>query len=97
MAGQTRVRLALVWKGKTQRWLAEQTGIHEVTLSEILNGRTNPNQREKDAISRALHLPIDRLFSELSEHEVSGFFFGSQKAEELHRMRRTSQREEEEE
>jgi transcriptional regulator with XRE-family HTH domain len=96
MAGQTRVRIALVWKGKTQRWLSEQTGIHEVTISEILNGRTNPNDREKEAIAAALHMPQDRLFMEVSVAEASGFFFGNTQAEELYlqRMRRTGRREE---
>jgi hypothetical protein len=94
--GQKRVRMALIWKGKNQNWLQEQTNIPHSILSQILNGRTVANEREKTAIANALHMPPDRLFSTISEHEISGFFFGNEKAEELHRARRTASREDSE-
>jgi transcriptional regulator with XRE-family HTH domain len=99
MSSQTRVRMALQWKGKTQKWLAEETGIHHVTLSEILNGRTPPSERQKELIAAALRMPKQRLFMELSLAESAGLFFGNEVAEQLYaqRLARRSQREEEEE
>ena len=77
-----RLRVALAWKGQTQKWLSEETGIHYVTLSEIIRGRTNPTDEEKRRIAHALRLPVDRLFSKLSEDEMA-FLYGPQRAKQL--------------
>jgi transcriptional regulator with XRE-family HTH domain len=90
-----RLKMAILAdKRRTQEEIARAAGLHPTTLSQIVQGRIIPTREEEVAIAKALHLPPDRLFSQLSEAEIAGFFFGSQKAEELHKMRRTQRPEE---
>ncbi len=60
--------------------------MHEVTLSNILTGRINPTDTEKQAIAFALRLPIDRLFCGLTEDDVS-FLYGPFKEREMLKTR----------
>jgi ribosome-binding protein aMBF1 (putative translation factor) len=49
--------------GKPQRWLAGKARIHESIISLIINGRLLPNQRQRQAIARALRLPAEQIFT----------------------------------
>lgn len=51
----TRIKIALVKKGKTQAWLAEQLGISTPYMSDIMNGRRSP-QAKIEEIKAALDL-----------------------------------------
>lgn len=84
MGELTRVKVALAWKKKTQRELAREVGMHEVTLSDILRGRTVPTEGEKARIAHALRIPVDRLFSTLTDEEMT-FLYGPQKARKMKR------------
>lgn len=54
---------ALKTIGRTQRWLAQVSGIHETSLSLIVNGRLIPNKRQMSAIAGALGIDPQTLFS----------------------------------
>jgi transcriptional regulator with XRE-family HTH domain len=48
-------------RGLSQRKLATITGIGQPTISDIEHGRTNPNDRERKALAKALGVSIDDL------------------------------------
>jgi transcriptional regulator with XRE-family HTH domain len=43
--------------GKTQRWLSEQTGISERSISYWVQGRSMPSLRSIEVVARALGVP----------------------------------------
>ena len=57
----TKLKLAIIGAGYSQRSIAHKCGIHETTLSQIVNGRLNPTQREKSTIATAINKPITEL------------------------------------
>ncbi|KKN76975.1 hypothetical protein LCGC14_0364670 [marine sediment metagenome] len=52
----------LAKQGRSRRWLADKIGMHEVTLSKILNGKNPLTSEIKKKIANALDIPIDILF-----------------------------------
>lgn len=46
-----------------QRRLAKELGIHESTLSSVVNGRINPTEELQEQLSRALAIPRSDLFN----------------------------------
>ena len=58
----TKLKLAIIGAGYSQRSIARKSGIHETILSQIANGRLNPTQREKSNIAAAINKPITELF-----------------------------------
>ncbi|MDT2595601.1 helix-turn-helix transcriptional regulator [Enterococcus pseudoavium] len=51
----TKIKIALVKKGKNQAWLAEQLGISTAYMSDIMNGKRSP-QAKIEEIKAALDL-----------------------------------------
>lgn len=51
----TKIKIALVKKGKNQAWLAEQLGISTAYMSDIMNGKRSP-QVKIEEIKAALDL-----------------------------------------
>jgi transcriptional regulator with XRE-family HTH domain len=51
---ETALKRVLAEQGPTQRWLAARTGIHESTISRIVNDRENPGAADAKAIAKAL-------------------------------------------
>lgn len=49
-----------------QRRLARELGIHESTLSSVVNGRINPDAALQNALANALELPLDELFDDVA-------------------------------
>lgn len=51
-------------EGRTQRWLSRQTGIDEALISQYMNGRLHPRQKNASLIASALGRKADvaRLF-----------------------------------
>jgi transcriptional regulator with XRE-family HTH domain len=47
----------------SQRWLAEKARIHESQLSQIINGKLLPSDRQRQAIAKALKMQLEQLFS----------------------------------
>ena len=47
----------------SQRWLAEKARIHESQVSQIINGKLLPSERQRRAIAKALKLQPEELFS----------------------------------
>ena len=47
----------------SQRWLAEKARIHESQVSQIINGKLLPSDRQRKAIAKALRMQADELFS----------------------------------
>ena len=58
----TKLKLAIVGEGYSQRFIARKSGIHETTLSQISTGRLNPTECEKSNIASALNKTITELF-----------------------------------
>ena len=65
MARNAELKLAIFTSGRRQVDIAEKTGIHESRLSNIINGRAEPNDDEKKAIARVLRRPVEQLFGEI--------------------------------
>ena len=57
-----RLMLALVDVGLTQRELARRSGVHETTLSRIVNGRLIPSSDEARRIAKVLGRAPSDLF-----------------------------------
>ena len=53
----------LLFFGKTQTWLAEQTGYDESYVSLLIAGKKRYNQDVIEAVARALGIPDAMLFS----------------------------------
>jgi len=45
--------------GKTQRQLSEETGIHHITINEILNGRGNSGRDRYEVLARHLGITFE--------------------------------------
>lgn len=61
-----RCRLAEIRKaqGWTQKWLAEQVGTSNRTISEIINEKREPTLRLAMRISKAVGIPVEVIWSE---------------------------------
>lgn len=64
MKKQVNVRLkeALAEKGRSQGWLAKVVGMERVYVSKVANGHTIPNIYNALRISRAIGVPIERIW-----------------------------------
>ena len=58
------LKAAIFASGQRQGDIAARTGIDAARLSHILHGRIVPEDREKLALARALHRPVDELFDD---------------------------------
>ncbi|MBN9522380.1 helix-turn-helix transcriptional regulator [bacterium] len=68
-----RVGALLDEKGKTITWLAEQSGLHRVVLSRVVNGRTTDvHLSTLQALARALDVPVGDLVDDLPDARASG-------------------------
>jgi transcriptional regulator with XRE-family HTH domain len=59
---QMRLKLHLVERGITTKWLAETVGLSVVTTTGILTGRVRPTPRSRALIAEALGMPAAWLF-----------------------------------
>ena len=59
----TKLKLALLVKGFTQREVSRRSGIHESVLSLIAQGRYLPDKRQKELIAKVLGENEKDLFS----------------------------------
>lgn len=57
------VRRAMSLKGWTQEKLADESGVHFVTINRILRGKLEPSVTVCERIAVALGLPVERFFS----------------------------------
>jgi transcriptional regulator with XRE-family HTH domain len=62
----TKLKIAILEKGLTQKMVAQKAGIHESTLSQIARGTYVPDHRQKQLISRAINEEAEELFSDRS-------------------------------
>ncbi|WP_270436440.1 helix-turn-helix transcriptional regulator [Candidatus Bacteroides intestinigallinarum] len=56
-----RIKVVLVEKGKTNRWLAEKIGKGENTISRWCSNRIQPSLEQLDVIARVLNVDISAL------------------------------------
>lgn len=56
------LKTAIFKEGTTQRAVALKAGISEAVLSMIINGKYNPNKRERKRIARAIGRDERELF-----------------------------------
>lgn len=61
---QTRLKVILVEKGKTQKWLREEVGLSSTAMSLIVNGETEPRLKIALRISKAVDVPVDQIWWE---------------------------------
>ena len=58
------LKAALMARGTSVTWLAEQTGILRQSVSYIVNGTRKADQDKAEKIAAALNMPLDILFEE---------------------------------
>ena len=59
------LKAALMARGTSVTWLAEQTGILRQQVSYIVNGTRKADQDKAERIAAALNMPLDVLFDEV--------------------------------
>lgn len=64
MAQPTPLKRAIFDSGRTQRSVAEASGLREDVLSRIVSGRVNSTDDERIAIAAALDRPVDDVFGD---------------------------------
>jgi transcriptional regulator with XRE-family HTH domain len=58
----TKLKQKLKENGTKHKWLAQRSGLNESILSLIINGRYNPDERQRQRIAMALRVPEEDLF-----------------------------------
>ena len=58
------LKAALMARGTSITWLAEQTGIKRQSISYLVNGTRKADQDKAEKIAAALNMPLDILFEE---------------------------------
>lgn len=64
MEKKTKLKIVLFERGIKHRWLAEQAGIKEQTISDIVNGKRRPTLDNALKIAKALGVSVEELFGE---------------------------------
>lgn len=59
---QLRIKDVLKEKGKTAVWLASEIEIAQPSMSNIINGKTNPSLETLEKIASSLEVPVTTLF-----------------------------------
>jgi ribosome-binding protein aMBF1 (putative translation factor) len=60
----TKLKQKLMDKGTKHKWLAQRSGLNESILSLIINGRYNPDKRQREKISAAMEMNEKELFEQ---------------------------------
>jgi transcriptional regulator with XRE-family HTH domain len=64
MSQNLKLKFAILEKFGNQRKFAQAVDIHEVTISNIISGVHNPNNEQREIISKALGIEFDELTAE---------------------------------
>jgi transcriptional regulator with XRE-family HTH domain len=62
----TPLRLAIVQTGRTQREIADEIGLSESRLSQIVNGHWNADEDTRDQIAAAVGRTRDELWPQVT-------------------------------
>lgn len=62
LKSNTEIKIQLVKLGENQSQLARATGIGRALLNQIINGRVNPRQEEKEVIASCLKVNPSEIF-----------------------------------
>ncbi len=75
MTGQSinRIRVALAERNKTNRWLAEQMGKSEITISRWVQNKTQPSLEQLLQVAQILSVSPKDLINEV---KIEGTFNG---------------------
>ena len=67
MTGQSinRIRVALAERNKTNRWLAEQMGKSEITISRLVQNKTQPSLEQLLQVAQILSVRPKVLINEV--------------------------------
>lgn len=67
MTGQSinRIRVALAERNKTNRWLAEQMGKSEITISRLVQNKTQPSLEQLLQVAQILSVRPKDLINEV--------------------------------
>lgn len=65
MADLNRIKIALVEKKKTSKWLAEQLGKNPATVSKWCTNTSQPNLKTLAKIAELLNMDIRKLINKL--------------------------------
>lgn len=63
MANLNRIKVVLVEKGKTGKWLAEQVGKSACTVSKWCNNSVQPDLQTLDKIAKLLKVDVKTLLN----------------------------------
>lgn len=71
MTGQSinRIRIALAERNKTNRWLAEQMGKSEITISRWVQNKTQPSLEQLLHVAQILSISPKDLINELESED----------------------------
>jgi hypothetical protein len=64
MTRNLKLKIAIIESGKTQKEVANESGIHPSLLSMAINGRYNLTEPEKYAVAQTIGLHVEDVFSE---------------------------------
>ena len=72
MASQyiNRIRVALAEQNKTNRWLAEQMGKSEVTISRWVQNKTQPSLEQLVVVAKVLSVSPKDLINDINNSET---------------------------
>lgn len=66
----TPLRLAIVHSGRTQRDIADEVGLSETRLSQIVNGHWNADHGTRTALASVLGLHVNDVFPPVPTHHA---------------------------
>ena len=71
MTGQSinRIRIALAERNKTNRWLAEQMGKSEITISRWVQNKTQPSLEQLLQVAQILSISPKDLINEVDSED----------------------------
>lgn len=64
MANLNRIKVVLVERGKTGRWLADELGKTPVTISKWCSNSIQPDLQTLDKIAKLLEVNVKELFND---------------------------------
>ncbi len=64
-----RIRVALAEQNKTNRWLAEQMGKSEITISRWVQNKSQPSLEQLVRVAQLLSISPKSLISDANENE----------------------------
>lgn len=65
-----RIRVVLAEQNKTNRWLAEQMGKSEITISRWVQNRSQPSLEQLLQVAKLLSISLKDLINDINKNEA---------------------------